>query len=88
MWWPHTDHVAAFNIDRTFKVCFRAVGKLSHEMRFEVEVTNDILIGELFGKHVSNACSDWSKAVFGSGHPNTEIIKFLNNQYSSYFLNF
>ena len=23
---------------------------------------------------VYNACSDWSKPVFGSGHPNTEII--------------
>ena len=23
-------------------------------------------------EHVYNACSDWSKPVFGSGHPNTE----------------
>ena len=24
-------------------------------------------------QHVYNACSDWLKAVYGSGHPNTEI---------------
>ena len=31
------------------------------------------LVSQIIKKHVYNACSDLPKAVFGSGHPNTEI---------------